>query len=126
MDFEFIDEDQIEHSRHVKQKKTPSLFDSKLEDRTYWGRTEINDNLSVIDPGTQLSFSLMKSRIMSAIRNGHLIDIDDHEISIRLAMEFRNQLKDFQMEVLMEMMMNKPFEIVRDEYGNYLINAEVQ
>lgn len=130
MDFEFIDESEIQTTRKgrpkgEKKEKKYTLFDSRLEDRTYWGRENGSDENSKIDPGTQLSMALMRNRISFAIRDGYLIDIDDHEISMRLAKEFREELKNHQMEILLEMMSGCPFEIVKDEYNNYIINKEL-
>ena len=48
-----------------KAKKTPSLFDSNLVDRSYWGN----------DPGTDLEISLTRVQISRSLNKGEMLDI---------------------------------------------------
>lgn len=108
MDFEFIDEDQIESSRSEKQKKTPSLFDSPLIERHYWGN----------DAGTELAMSLTRIQIGRCIRKMKLLDIDNYDFSRRLNKEYREELCKYQLKMLCIMLEDKQFTIIQNNDGD--------
>lgn len=90
MDFEYIDESEIEFSRTQRKKVTPSLYDTPLADRTYWGN----------DPGTEIAILQMRTKIRRAIMNCQLLDIDDTAPANRLSIADIDDLWEFQMKYL--------------------------
>jgi hypothetical protein len=111
MDFEFIDESEIEYSTSPRTKKTPSLFDSRLEDRTYWGN----------DAGTELTMALARIHIRKSIKNLKLIDIDDYDLTRVLLKEYRDELRMYQLEMLGILITENKYEIVQDCDGEMLL-----
>lgn len=121
MDFEFIDESEIVGVRERKKKKTSSLFDSRIVDRTYIGYEISGDNESPIDPGTKINIVLVRSKIRKSIRNGYLIDLDDYDLSARLSKEFLQELKNYQLEVLFEMVADGIVAVKQNEEKEWII-----
>lgn len=111
----------LNFKRNRKKKKTPSLFDTELSSRTYWGREDKNNPDSKVDNGTLLIMSLMGSKINKSLRNNIVIDIDNHDMSKRLVKEFRDQLKIHQINLLQEKMEGVCFRLDRFDNGDYLI-----
>lgn len=109
MEFEFIDESEIVNSRSEKTKKTPSLYDSKIEDRTYWGN----------DPGTEMLMALTRMNIRRSIKNLKLVDIDNDEISCRLLKQYRNELKIYQMEMLKALITQDIVQVIQNKEGEW-------
>ena len=107
MEFEIIDESEVEFTYTERVKKTPSLFDSALEDRTYWGN----------DPGTELSMSMARIQIRKYIKNLKLMDVDDHDLSRRLLKPYRDELRMYQLEMLSILLANSIYTIAQAEYG---------
>lgn len=121
MDFEFIDENEIVGVRERKKKKISSLFDSRIVDRTYIGYEINGDNESPIDPGTKINMVLVRSKIRKSIRNGYLIDLDDYDLSARLSKEFLQELKNYQLEVLFEMVADGIIAVKQNEEKEWII-----
>lgn len=121
MDFEFIDESEIVGVRQRKKKKISSLFDSRIVDRTYIGYEISGDNESPIDPGTKINMVLVRSKIRKSIRNGYLIDLDDYDLSARLSKEFLQELKNYQLEVLFEMVADGIIAVKQNEEKEWII-----
>lgn len=90
MQFEFIDESEIEFSVSERTKKTKSLFDSPIADRSYWGN----------DAGTELAMSLARIQIRKSVKNLKLIDIDDHDLTRVLLKRYRDELRMYQLEMI--------------------------
>ena len=111
MDFEFIDESEIEYSTSPRTKKTPSLYDGVLTDRTYWGN----------DPGTELTMALSRIQIRKSIKNLKLIDIDDHDLTRILLKEYRDELRMYQLEMLSILITESKYEIVQGFDGEMLL-----
>lgn len=109
--FEIIDEDDVEFSRNRKAKKTPSLFDSPLSERTYWGN----------DKGSELNCCLARTAISKSLRRGIIFDIDDSDLTRVLNKEYKQELKQFQMELLEEMMKENNVIVSQDDNGNWII-----
>ena len=112
MEFEYIDESEIEYTTPIRQKKTPSLFDSNLEDRNYWGN----------DPGSYLTMSLVRVHIRKMIKNLRLMNVDTDDMTARLSKEHRNELRIYQLEMLKFLITKDKYTIVQDDDGEYVIN----
>jgi hypothetical protein len=110
MEFELIDECEIEYSRgNGSSKKTPSLFDTPLSDRTYWGN----------DAGTELTMALARNRIRKSIKNLKLMDIDDDDLTRILLKEYRDELRIYQLEILKELIMENVVVVVQNSVGEW-------
>lgn len=130
MDFEFIDESEVEYSARggsrEKKEKIDSLFDKPRENRTYWGKELCFDGEMRDDLGTQLAMTLVRMEIRRSVKKMILIDIDDHDLSRRLNIEYRIELRNYQLDVLKEFVMDKHknVEFVTDEDGTTHILIE--
>lgn len=111
----------MQFKRSVKKKVTPSLFDTELANRTYWGREDKNDPESKIDPGTLLVMSMMRLRISKAVRKGHLIDVEHDDMAIILSKEFRKELRDYQIMIFQNLMDDGDVQVILDADGNSII-----
>jgi hypothetical protein len=111
MEFEFIDESEIEYSSTPRKKKTPSLFDSKIEDRTYWGN----------DPGTELVMALARIQIRKSIKNLRLMNVDTEDMTSVLSKEYRDELRMYQLEILNVLITQDKYIIVQDSRGEMLL-----
>lgn len=111
MEFEYVDESEIEFSFHERKKKTPSLFDSKIEDRTYWGN----------DPGTELVMALARIQIRKCIKNLRLMNIDTDDMTSVLGKEYRDELRIYQLEMLKVLITKDKYTIVQDSNGEMLL-----
>jgi len=111
MDFEFIDESEIEYSTTVRVKKTPSLFDSALIDRTYWGD----------DAGTELAMALARIQIRKSIKNMQLIDVNDHDLTRRLLKEYREELRLYQLEMISILITENTVITVQNSEGDWVL-----
>ena len=105
MEFELIDESEIEFSRTAKVKKTPSLYDSRIEDRTYWGN----------DPGTEICMALARMQIRKSIKDLKLFDVDNEELSSHLLKEYRDELRLYQIEMIKALITQ---DVVKVVYNN--------
>jgi glutathionylspermidine synthase len=104
MEFEFIDESEIVSARGFSSdriKKTPSIFDTPLEDRTYWGN----------DPGSEITKIFARMEIRKAIKQLYLMDIEFMDRTRRLSKEDREELRIYQLEMLHIMMEGKTFTL---------------
>jgi hypothetical protein len=104
MEFEYIDESEIVTSRSEKTKKTPSLFDSRIEDRTYWGN----------DPGTEIVMALARMQIRKSIKDLKLFDVDNEELSCLLLREYRDELRLYQIEMIKALITQDIVKVVYD------------
>jgi hypothetical protein len=111
MDFEFIDESEIEFSTTVRVKKTPSLFDSELHDRTYWGN----------DAGTELAMALARIQIRKSIKNMKLIDVNDHDLTRVLLKEYRDELRAYQLEMISVLITENTVITVQNSEGEWVL-----
>ena len=130
MDFEFIDESEVEYSprsgNRPKKEKIDSLFDKPRENRTYWGKELCFDGEMRDDIGTQLAMTLARIHIRRSIKQMILIDVDDHHLSRRLNNEYRIELRNYQLDLLKELVMDKHENVnfITNEYGETVILIE--
>ena len=110
IDYEYIDEELVV-SRERKPKKTPSMFDTPLEERTFWGN----------DKGSELVMLLATRRIRECIRNGVLFDVDDDDLTRRLIKQHKDELKKEQLEIMFHLMDQKQIIVKQDENGKWII-----
>lgn len=122
MEFEFIDEDQIECVRAGRKKKTPSLYDTPLVDRTFWGKTMFKDGELVLDPGSQIAIAQTKSMIRRSLRKGLIFDIDDSYPARRLNNDLVEQLFDYQIDLLLSMISDGILVAHQDKDGDWIID----
>lgn len=73
-----------------KPKKHPSLYDSPIQNRTYWGD----------DDGSELLYITGIGRITSCLNKGQLFDVDDNILTRRLNRDYKLELKEFQIMML--------------------------
>lgn len=79
--------------RGKKKEKTPSLFDTPVTDRTYWGN----------DVGTTIAMGLVRIRIRQSLREHQMFDFyDDHYASL-LGKENLQEMKDYEIQLMKEM-----------------------
>ena len=109
MEFEYIDESEIQFTERVK--KTKSLFDSPLIDRSYWGD----------DVGSELTMALGRNRIRKSIKNLKLFNVDDDELTRKLIKKYRDELRMYQIEMLSVLITQDKYEIVQDCNGEMLL-----
>lgn len=123
MDFEFIDESEIEFSGRGgnREKKKPSLYDTPLLDRSYWGWEDKGNGEKKIDPGTEIAMINMRSKIRKAIRSGLLLDVTNEYPAMRLNKEFIDQLVRYQLELLFELMSDGTIVARQNENGEWVI-----
>lgn len=112
MDFEFIDEDDVVSCRGERKiKKTPSLFDTPIEERTYWGG----------DAGTELLMVFSRRLIRKSIKNLRLINLETNDYVARLNKEYREELRIYQLEMLRIMITQDSYTIRQLDDGDYEI-----
>lgn len=111
MEFEYIDENDIEYSRRQKKKKVASLYDTPLADRTYWGN----------DPGTEIAILQMRTKIRRAIMNCQLLDIDDTVPANRLSISDIDDLWEFQMKYLFSLVEDGVIRANQNDDGQWLL-----
>lgn len=111
MEFEYIDESEIELSSTPRIKKTKSLFDSPLIERSYWGD----------DPGSHLTMALARTHIRRSIKNLRLFNVDDSDLTRKLIKRHRDELRMFQLEMLSVLLTQDKYEIVQDCDGEMLL-----
>ena len=109
MEFEYVDESEIEFSFTERKKKTPSLFDSEIVDRHFWGN----------DAGSHLVMGLARIAIRKEMTKEFYMDnIDSSDKANMLSKEHRNELKMFQLEILKEMMTKYSLKIIQFDTGD--------
>jgi len=111
MEFEFIDESEIVPSRGFggeKVEKTPSIFDTPLEDRTYWGN----------DAGSEILMIFARMEIRKSIKNLRLINIEHYDYAARLSKEHRDELRIYQLEMLQVLITQDNYTIRQLDYGD--------
>lgn len=69
-----------------KPKKTPSLYDSNIVDRSYWGN----------DPGTDIEMSLTRIQIRRSLKEGEMLDIKNYEKAAHLSHKSIMELMEYQ------------------------------
>lgn len=122
MDFEFIDEDQIETTRSGRKKKTPSLYDTPLADRSFWGKTMYKDGELVLDPGSQIAIFQTRSMIRRSLRKGLIFDVDDSYPARRLNNDLVEELVQYQIDLLISMVSDGILVAHQDEDENWIID----
>jgi hypothetical protein len=111
MEFEFIDETEIVTSRGFgseRVQKTPSIFDTPLEDRTYWGN----------DAGSEILMIFARMEIRKSIKNLRLINIEHYDYAARLSKEHRDELRIYQLEMLQVLITQDSYTIRQLDYGD--------
>lgn len=101
----------ITRGRNGKTKKTKSLFDTPLEDRTYWGN----------DPGSEINFHLARSAIRKQLSFGIIFDVEDDNLTRVLNKEYREELAKYQMILLSEMSIDREIIIVKNDEDQWII-----
>lgn len=101
----------VTRGRNGKTKKTKSLFDTPLEDRTYWGN----------DPGSKINFHLARNAIRKSLAYGILFDVDDEILTRVLNTEYKQELTKFQMTLLAEMSIDREIIIVKNDEGQWIV-----
>lgn len=92
----------VTRGRGTSKKKTKSLFDTPLENRTYWGN----------DDGSKLVVSLARNAIRKDMKFGILFDIDYDDLTRVLNKEYKQELIQFQLELMKELVMDREIMIV--------------
>lgn len=83
-------------------KLTPSLYDTPIHDRTYWGN----------DAGSEIAMATGRTKISKCIRQGKLFDVEDHIVTRRLNREYITELKQFQMMLIEAMEKETEHQII--------------
>jgi CBS-domain-containing membrane protein len=86
----------------TKRKKTKSLYDTPLENRTYWGN----------DDGSKLVVSLGRNAIRKDMKFGILFDVDYDDLTRVLNKEYKQELIQFQLELMKELVMDREIMII--------------
>jgi CBS-domain-containing membrane protein len=92
----------VSRGRNGGKKKTKSLFDTPLENRTYWGN----------DDGSKLKVSLARNAIRKDMKSGILFDVDYDDLTRVLNKEYKQELIKFQLELMKELVMDREIMIV--------------
>jgi hypothetical protein len=114
INFEFIDESEIEYCNTHKMKKTSSLFDSPNSERHYWGN----------DAGTELAMALARIEIRKSIKKGIIIDINDHDLTRRLLQKYREELNFYQLEMISVLLNESNVVVVHKGKGEWVIEKK--
>jgi CBS-domain-containing membrane protein len=92
----------VTRGRGANRKKTKSLYDTPLENRTYWGN----------DDGSKLVVSLGRNAIRKDMKFGILFDVDYDDLTRVLNKEYKQELIQFQLELMKELVMDREIMIV--------------
>ena len=92
----------VSRGRNGGKKKTKSLFDTPLENRTYWGN----------DDGSKLKVALARSAIRKDMKFGILFDVDYDDLTRVLNKEYKQELIKFQLELMKDLVMDREIMIV--------------
>lgn len=92
----------VTRGRGASKKKTKSLFDTPLENRTYWGN----------DDGSKLVVTLARRHIRNDMKFGILFDVDYDDLTRVLNKEYKQELIKFQLEMMKELVMDREIMIV--------------
>jgi len=92
----------VSRGRNGGKKKTKSLFDTPLENRTYWGN----------DDGSKLKVSLARNAIRKDMKFGILFDVDYDDLTRVLNKEYKQELIKFQLELMKDLVMDREIMIV--------------
>ena len=92
----------VSRGRNGGRKKVKSLFDTPLENRTYWGN----------DEGSKLKVSLARNAIRKDMKYGILFDVDYDDLTRVLNKEYKQELIHFQLEMMKELVMDREIMIV--------------
>ena len=93
------------------RKKTKSLFDTPLENRSYWGN----------DDGSNLLTHLGRNAIRKSMRFGILFDIDYDDLTRVLNKEYKQELIEYQLELLKDMTIDREIIIVETKDNKWQI-----
>lgn len=102
----------VSRGRGGNKKKTKSLFDSPLENRTYWGN----------DDGSKLVVSLARNAIRKDMKFGILFDVDYDDLTRVLNKEYKQELIQFQLELMKELVMDNEIMIVETDNHKWQIH----
>ena len=92
----------VSRGRNGGKKKTKYLFDTPLENRTYWGN----------DDGSKLKVALARSAIRKDMKFGILFDVDYDDLTRVLNKEYKQELIKFQLELMKDLVMDREIMIV--------------
>lgn len=101
----------VSRGRNGGKKKTKSLFDTALENRTYWGN----------DDGSKLKVSLARNAIRKDMKYGILFDVDYDDLTRVLNKEYKQELIHFQLEMMKELVMDREIMIVETDNHKWQI-----
>lgn len=74
-------------SRKAKKKRTPSLYDTPLADRTYWGN----------DPGSEIVKTQVRPEIRRCLKLGHMFDFASDSNVARLSKNDVQELREYEL-----------------------------
>lgn len=80
-----------------KKKKTPSLYDIPVAERSYWGN----------DPGTDLIKSLIRLRIISSVNRGEMFDFQNNREAGLLDKDAIKEMRDFEISLMKDLFLDK-------------------
>jgi hypothetical protein len=100
--------------RKKKAKKTPSLFDSNLVDRSYWGN----------DPGTDLEISLTRVQISRSLNKGEMLDIKNCRTATHLNKDNVSELMKYQLHLMTLIADENECNIFRNINGDGTVMVE--
>lgn len=92
----------VTRGRGGKKKLTPSLYDTRMEDRTYWGN----------DDGSKLLVSLARNAIRKDMKFGILFDVDYDDLTRVLNKEYKQELIQYQLELMKELVMDSEIMVI--------------
>ena len=92
----------VSRGRNGGTKKTKSLYDTPLENRTYWGN----------DDGSKLLVTLGRRAIRKDMKFGILFDVDYDDLTRVLNKEYKQELIQFQLEMMKDFVMDREIMIV--------------
>jgi hypothetical protein len=85
-------------------KKTKSLYDSPLADRTYWGN----------DVGSELLMALIRPKIFTSLKNGYMYNFLDDVRADRLSKKHIMELKEHEFNLMITL-------FTQDNIADYII-----
>jgi hypothetical protein len=85
-------------------KKTKSLYDSPLVDRTYWGN----------DVGSELLMALIRPKIFTSLKNGYMYNFLDDVRADRLSKKHIMELKEHEFNLMITL-------FTQDNIADYII-----
>jgi hypothetical protein len=105
----------LSFSRKGKKKYTKSLYDTPMEDRTYWGN----------DKGSDLEMTLTRIEINRSLRKGEMLDIKNCQSAARLNKEYITELMQYQLHLMTMIADEDECNIFKNINGNGFIMVDV-